>query len=78
MKRIAVILLLGAGLVITPSQRTHAAIWVVVQAALKKAIKAIDLAIQQQQNKVIWLQDPTKGTGEYHVKIETERNQRLG
>jgi hypothetical protein len=32
----------------------------VVKAALKKAIKAIDLAIQQQQNKVIWLQNAQK------------------
>lgn len=60
MKRIAVILLLCTGLAITPTQRTQAAIWVVVQAALKKAIKAIDLAIQQQQNKVIWLQNAQK------------------
>jgi hypothetical protein len=60
MKKIACVFVLCTGLAIVPTQRTHAAIWLVVQAALKKAIKAIDLAIQQQQNKVIWLQNAQK------------------
>jgi hypothetical protein len=60
MKKIALILFLVVGLTLAPTQKSHAVIWVVVKAALKKAIKAIDLAIQQQQNKVIWLQNAQK------------------
>ena len=60
MKKIALMLLLVVGFTIAPTQKSHAVVWVVVKAALKKAIKAIDLAIQQQQNKVIWLQNAQK------------------
>ena len=60
MKRIVLILLFVAALTVAPTQESHAAIWAVVEAALKKAIKAIDLAIQAQQNKVIWLQNTQK------------------
>ena len=60
MKKMAVMLLLVVGFTIAPTQKSHAVIWVVVKAALKKAIKAIDLAIQQQQNKVIFLQNAQK------------------
>src|ERR1700712_3472900 len=60
MKKFGIGLFLVLGLTLAPTQRSHAAIWIVVQAALKKAIKAIDLAIQQQQNKVIWLQNDQK------------------
>lgn len=60
MKKILLMLLLVVGLTIVPTQKSHAGIWIVVQAALKKAIKAVDLAIQQQQNKVIFLQNAQK------------------
>jgi len=60
MKKFAFMLLLVIGCTIAPTLRSHAVVWVVVKAALKKAIKAIDLAIQQQQNKVIWLQNAQK------------------
>ena len=60
MKKICLIFLLCLGLTIAPTKKSHAVIWAVVKAALKKAIKAIDLAIQQQQNKVIWLQNAQK------------------
>ncbi len=60
MKNAGWILILVTMLAIAPTQKTNAGIWVVVQAALKKAIKAIDLAIQKQQNKVIWLQNAQK------------------
>ena len=53
-------LLLCLTFTIAPTKKSHAFVWVVVKAALKKAIKAIDLAIQQQQNKVIWLQNAQK------------------
>jgi hypothetical protein len=47
-------------LVLAPTQKAHAIWWVVVKAAIKKAILAADLAIQRQQNKVIWLQNAQK------------------
>jgi len=47
-------------LTIAPTQKSHAVVWVVIKEALKKIIKAIDLAIQQQQNKVIALQNAQK------------------
>lgn len=43
-----------------PTQKAHAVWWWVVKAAIKKAILAADLAIQKQQNKVIWLQNAQK------------------
>ncbi len=60
MKKFALMLVLVVGFTIAPTQESHAGIWIVVQAALKKAIKAIDLAIQQQQNKAIFLQNAQK------------------
>ena len=60
MKKILILFLLVSVLSIAPTQQSHAVVWVVVKAALKKAIKAMDLAIQRQQNKVIWLQNAQK------------------
>lgn len=60
MKKIVIIFLLSFGLTIVPTQQTHAVVWVVVQAAIKKIIKAMDLAIQRLQNKTIWLQNAQK------------------
>lgn len=60
MKKIAFVIILSFSLSIAPTQKSHAVVWVVVKAALKKAIMAIDLAIQRQQNKVIWLQNAQK------------------
>lgn len=60
MKRYLITLLLLVGLAVAPTQKSHAIVWVVVKAAAKKVIKAIDLGIQKQQNKVIWLQNAQK------------------
>jgi len=60
MKKIAIMLALCVSMTIAPTQKSHAVVWVVVKAALKKVIMAIDLAIQKQQNKVIWLQNAQK------------------
>lgn len=60
MKKISFVIILSFSLTIAPTQKSHAVVWVVVKAALKKAIMAIDLAIQRQQNKVIWLQNAQK------------------
>jgi hypothetical protein len=45
-----------------PTQQAHAAfpIWEIIRKAVVKVIKAVDLAIQRQQNKVIWLQNAQK------------------
>lgn len=47
-------------MVVAPTQQSHAVVWVVVKAAIKKVIKAIDLQIQRLQNKTIWLQNAQK------------------
>jgi len=45
-----------------PTQQAQAAfpIWEIIRKAVIKVIKAVDLAIQRQQNKVIWLQNAQK------------------
>jgi len=45
-----------------PAGRAQAAIpiWEIIKKAVIKVIKAVDLAIQRQQNKVIWLQNAQK------------------
>ncbi|NLR68514.1 conjugal transfer protein TraI [Chitinophaga varians] len=60
MKKILLVLLLMGTLTVIPTQRSHAIVWVVVKAALKKVIRQIDLGIQRQQNKVIWMQNAQK------------------
>ncbi len=60
MKKIVITLVLCVSMTLAPTQKSHAVVWVVVKAALKKVIMAIDLAIQKQQNKVIWLQNAQK------------------
>lgn len=60
MKKIIISLLLCLAIVVAPTQKSHAIVWVVVKAAIKKVIKAIDLQIQRQQNKVIWAQNLQK------------------
>lgn len=60
MRKWGLVILLVMGLVVAPTQKSHAIWWVAVKAAVKKAIRAADLAIQRQQNKVIWLQNAQK------------------
>ncbi len=61
MKKIWFITMLATTLlVVAPTQQSHAVVWVVVKAAIKKVIKAIDLQIQRLQNKTIWLQNAQK------------------
>lgn len=62
MKKLLIILaFVGLG-TIAPVQHAHAQIPIVdiIKGAIKKVIKAIDLQIQRQQNKVIWLQNAQK------------------
>ena len=62
MKRTITIIALLIGSMAIKPPRTYAQIPVVdlVTGIIKKVIKAIDLQIQQQQNKVIWLQNAQK------------------
>lgn len=61
MKKIWFITMLATTLlVVAPTKQSHAVAWVVVKAAIIKAIKAIDLQIQRLQNKTIWLQNAQK------------------
>ena len=62
MKKLLIILVtVGLG-AIAPVQPTQAQIPIVdiIKNAIKKVIKAIDLEIQRQQNKVVWLQNAQK------------------
>lgn len=72
MKKRLMILLFSLVLAAVPTQRSHAIVWVVVQAAIKKIIKAIDLAIQRLQNKTIWLQNAQKSIENTMSKLKLE------
>ncbi|SHL37327.1 hypothetical protein SAMN05444266_103112 [Chitinophaga jiangningensis] len=60
MKSIVIFIFLLTPAVILPTQHSHAVIWVVVKAALKKVIRAMDLQVQRLQNKTIVLQNTQK------------------
>lgn len=47
-------------LVSIPARQAHAGIYEIIKAAVVKAIKAADLAIQRQQNRIVWLQNAQK------------------
>ena len=57
---------------VAPTQQSHAIVWVVVQAAIKKVIRAMDLAIQRLQNKTIWLQNTQKTLENTMSKIKLD------
>lgn len=59
-KKTIAIALLSLATVAAPVHHAHAGIYEIIKAAVVKAIKAADLAIQRQQNKVIWLQNAQK------------------
>ncbi|GAA4429866.1 hypothetical protein GCM10023188_15790 [Pontibacter saemangeumensis] len=62
MKKICMLLVIAVMGAIAPIARTQAQTPVleVIKAGIKKAIKAVDLQVQRQQNKVIWLQNAQK------------------
>lgn len=60
MKKIIISLALSIALILAPTQKSHAIVWIVVKEAIKKALKAADLAIQRLQNKTIGLQNAQK------------------
>nr|WP_121269885.1 conjugal transfer protein TraI [Pedobacter schmidteae] len=60
MKKYVLIFFLSIGLAAMPTMESKAIVWKVITAAIKKVLQAIDLQIQRQQNKVIWLQNAQK------------------
>jgi len=60
MKRKLITLILCFALIVAPTQKSHAIVWVVVKAAVKKVFNALNIALMKQQNKVIWLQNAEK------------------
>lgn len=73
MKKRILVILVSIALSFAPTQESHAVVWVVVKAAIKKAIMAIDLAIQRQQNKVIWLQNAQKTLENTMSKLQLDQ-----
>lgn len=60
MKKNILIVLLVLGFSLFPQQESKAQVVEVVTTAIKKVLRAIDLKIQREQNKVIWLQNAQK------------------
>lgn len=61
MKKIIIAIVLSTFmLATTPKAHAQLAILEIIKAGVKKVIKAVDLKIQRQQNKVIWLQNAQK------------------
>jgi hypothetical protein len=60
MRKKIFIVLFSFSLSVAPTVQSHAIVWVIVQEVLKKVLKALDLAVQQLQNKTIWLQNAQK------------------
>jgi len=71
-KKQIVMLVFLLSMVLAPTQKAHAIWWWVVKAAIKKAILAADLAIQKQQNKIIWLQNAQKELENVMSKLKLE------
>lgn len=72
MKKKLLILFLSAGLTFLPTQQAHAVWWVVVKEVLKKVLKALDIAVQQLQNKTIWLQNAQKELENAMTKLKLD------
>ena len=60
MKKLSIIILLLVGFIFQPKAYAQLEIAGVIQAGVKKVIKAIDLKVQRLQNKTIWLQNAQK------------------
>ena len=55
----------------TANMQAQTGILEVIQAGIKKAIKAVDLKIQRLQNKTIWLQNAQKVLENKMSKLKT-------
>lgn len=72
MKKWVLVFLLSVGMVVAPTMESKAIVWKVVTAAVKKVLRAIDLQVQRQQNKVIWLQNAQKTLENLMSKLKLE------
>lgn len=74
MKQLLIILLFVGMGTILPVQQAQAQLPIVdiIKAAIKKVIKAVDLEIQRQQNKVIWLQNAQKALENTLAKVKLD------
>lgn len=66
------ILLLTCSISFLPTASAQAGIYEIIKAAIVKAIKAADLAIQRAQNKTIWLQNAQKTLENTLAKVKLE------
>jgi hypothetical protein len=71
MKKLMIIMITG---LMAPVEHVQAQIPIVdiIKGAIKKVIKAVDLQIQRQQNKVIWLQNAQKTLENNMSKLKLE------
>src|SRR5215207_7845865 len=62
MKKLLIVIVIVSFGTIVPEQNLRAQIPIIdiIKAGIKKVIKAVDLQIQRQQNKIIWLQNAQK------------------
>ena len=70
MKKSLIIVAICMALTIVPTQQSNAVVWVVIQQAIVKAIKAMDLMVQRLQNKTIWLQNAQKTLENEMTKLQ--------
>lgn len=56
-----------------PMQRAEAAWWEIVRQVIIRVIKAIDLGIQRQQNKIVWLQNAQKALENTMAKLQLDQ-----
>lgn len=66
------VLLLTCSISFLPTAPAQAGIYEIIKAAIVKAIKAADLAIQRAQNKTIWLQNAQKTLENTLAKVKLE------
>ncbi|MFC6100786.1 conjugal transfer protein TraI [Olivibacter domesticus] len=68
-----VVVVMMCSFLLLPSQEVSAfPILEIIKAAVVKVIKAVDLAIQRQQNKIIWLQNAEKALENAMAKLKLE------
>ncbi len=60
LRKVLMVVVFSSFCVLVPTPKANAVVWVVVKAAIKKVIKAMDLQVQRLQNKTIWLQNAQK------------------
>src|SRR3546814_10978307 len=67
-----VTVLLCLSITLAPTRQANAGIYESIKAAVVKVIKAVDLAIQRNQNRIIWLQNAQKVLENTMSKLKLE------